>query len=153
MSTPELTDIARRDTADGIAQQVVGAVIEADGKILLLQRPVDDFRGGTWELPSGKTEPDDADLLAALRREVLEETGLGIAEITNYLGAFDYLSGSGKTTRQHTWAVTATASNQVRLSEHDDFAWVAATDQHAVSDEVQTLIDAHFAAVGNDRPR
>ncbi len=62
--------------------QVVGAVIEEVGTILLLKRPADDFRGGTWELPSGNLKPADADLLAALHREVTEETGLPIAEIT-----------------------------------------------------------------------
>ncbi|GAA1227404.1 hypothetical protein GCM10009676_07020 [Prauserella halophila] len=147
MSTPELTDIARQDITDGIAQQVVGAVIEAAGTILLLKRPADDFRGGTWELPSGKVEATDTDLFAALHREVTEETGLTISEVTGYLGAFDYTSGSGKHTRQHTWAVVVTNPDEVRLSEHDDSAWVATTRDHPVSDEVQRLIDAHLATV------
>lgn len=145
MNTPELAELDQQDTLDGIAQQVVGAVIEHDNRILLLQRPTDDFRGGTWELPSGKVEVTDTDLVAALHREVTEETGLTIAEITGYLGAFDYTSGSGRHTRQHTWAVTVPDHDEVQLSEHDDFAWVATTNQHPVSAEVRQLIDAHFA--------
>lgn len=35
-----------------------------------------------------------------------EETGVTVAAITAYLGAFDYTSGSGKPSRQHTWPVT-----------------------------------------------
>ncbi len=75
MSLPDVNDLTRQDTADGIQQQVVGAAIIHNGQILLLQRPLNDFRGGTWELPSGKTEPGE-DLTTALHREVLEETGL-----------------------------------------------------------------------------
>lgn len=150
MNMPELTDLNNQDTLDGIEQQVVGAVIDYQGTILLLKRPVDDFRGGTWELPSGKVEPRDADLYAALRREVGEETGLTIADITGYLGAFDYTSGSGKRTRQHTWSVTqqsALPRVDVVLTEHDEQAWVTDTSDHPASDEVQRLIDTHFAAV------
>ncbi|WP_245552427.1 hypothetical protein [Nocardia aobensis] len=33
-------------STDGIQQLVVGAVIHHDGKVLLLQRPEDDFMGG-----------------------------------------------------------------------------------------------------------
>lgn len=81
MSLPDIADLSRQDGIDGIQQQVVGAVIDVDDRILLLQRPTDDFRGGTWELPSGKVEPGE-DLLAALHREVTEETNLTIADIT-----------------------------------------------------------------------
>lgn len=133
MNTPELTAIAHQDTADGIAQQVVGAVIHHGGRILLLKRPIDDFRGGTCELPSGKVEPTDADPITALHREVTEETGLAIAEITAHLGSFDYTSGSGKHTRQRTWTVTVTNSGEARVSEHDEATWVSDSDQRPVS--------------------
>ncbi|PKW18721.1 NUDIX domain-containing protein [Saccharopolyspora spinosa] len=142
MSLPDVNDLTRQDTADGIQQQVVGAVIDHNGQILLLQRPRNGFRGGAWELPSGKTEPGE-DLTTALHREVLEETGLTIKTITGYLGAFDYISGSGKRTRQHTWSVTVTHDNEVRLSEHDAHTWAIPTDPLPVSDEVATMITQH----------
>ncbi len=143
MNLPDPAELTRQDTADGIQQQVVGAVIDNGQQVLLLQRPADDFRGGTWELPSGKTEPGE-DLITALHREVTEETGLPIDTITGYLGAFDYTSGSGKHTRQHTWSVTPVTTNGVRLTEHDTSAWVDADDDHPVSAEVQHLINQHF---------
>lgn len=138
-----LTELTRRDIADGIEQQVVGAVIDHGGQVLLLQRPVDDFRGGTWELPSGKVEPGE-DLIEALHREVAEETGLAIVAITAYLGAFDYTSGGGKPSRQHTWSVTVTSASQVRLTEHDAYTWVSSTGTHPVSAEVKALLAEHF---------
>lgn len=148
MNTPELAELVHQDTTDGIAQQVVGAVIAHNNRILLLQRPTGDFRGGTWELPSGKVDPGDGDLFTALHRGVHEETGLTITEITNYLGAFDYTSGSGKRTRQHTWTA-ATAPAEVRLTEHDNFAWTPHVENYPVSVEVQKLIDAHYAVASN----
>lgn len=143
MISSELDQITQQDNVDGVQQQVVGAVIEYDGRILLLRRPVDDFRGGTWELPSGKVEPDEG-LEAALRREVTEETGLTINGITRYLGAFDYTSGSGRHARQHTWSVTIEHTDEIRLAEHDGHAWVSSAQDHPVSDEVHALLNKHW---------
>jgi 8-oxo-dGTP diphosphatase len=134
---PTTDELTVQDTADGIQQQVVGAVIQDGERVLLLRRPVDDFRGGTWELPSGKVDPGEG-LDEALRREVAEETGLAVANVLAYLGAFEYTSGSGNRTRQHTWAV-AVETGDVRLTEHDEYAW-AFPGEKPVSDEVQKLI-------------
>jgi predicted NUDIX family NTP pyrophosphohydrolase len=79
---------------DGVQQLVVGALVAHDNTVLLLQRPIDDFMGGIFELPSGKVEHGQA-LDVALRRDVEEETGLMVTAINEYLGSFDYSSGSG----------------------------------------------------------
>ena len=131
--------LTAQDFRDGIEQQVVGAVIKDSGAFLVLQRPADDFRGGTWELPSGKVESEE-NLLDALCREVLEETGLTIERISGYLGSFDYLSGSGKRTRQHTWLVTVSTPNDVKLTEHDAYGWASAAGEYPVSNEVRVLL-------------
>jgi 8-oxo-dGTP diphosphatase len=134
---PTTDELTAQDTADGIQQQVVGAVIQDGERVLLLRRPMDDFRGGTWELPSGKVDPGEG-LDGALRREVAEETGLAVANVLAYLGAFEYTSGSGKRTRQHTWAVSV-KNGEVQLTEHDEYAW-AFPGEKPVSDEVQKLL-------------
>ncbi|WP_282771085.1 NUDIX hydrolase, partial [Saccharomonospora viridis] len=97
-------ELAAHATGDGVQQLVVGAVVQADGKVLLLKRPADDFMGGIYELPSGKVEGGEK-LDAALVREVAEETGLTVTDIVAYLGSFDYTSGSGKKSRQFNFAV------------------------------------------------
>ncbi len=108
---------------DGVIKVVVGAIIAKDGKILLLQRPKDDFIGGIFELPSGNLESGEA-ISEGLKREVLEETGLEIVSIDDYLGCFDYLSGSGKKVRQFNFFVTTKTTGPVKLTEHDTFVWV-----------------------------
>ncbi|WP_335990037.1 NUDIX hydrolase [Glycomyces sp. MUSA5-2] len=133
---------------EGIAQVVVGAVItDSDGRVLLLQRLGGDFMGGLWELPSGTREPGEA-LQAALAREVAEETGLALASIDAYLGAFDYTSGSGKSTRQFTFAITTAQTAPVRLTEHDEYQWRSPGEDPPVSDAVKALL----GSIAGDSP-
>ncbi|SDL66099.1 8-oxo-dGTP diphosphatase [Glycomyces sambucus] len=125
---------------DGIIQLVVGAVItDEEDRVLLLKRPADDFMGGLWELPSGKVDPGER-LDTALAREVKEETGLDLTEITTYLGHFDYTSGSGKPTRQFNFAITTTAVEPIKLTEHDKHQWLTISDNLPVSDAVKLIL-------------
>lgn len=133
------TDLAATAAADGIQQLVVGAAITRNRRILLLQRPADDFMGGIWELPSGKTEPGET-LPAALAREVTEETGLHITAITSYLGHFDYTSGSGKLSRQFTFTVDIAAPEPITLTEHDACNWADPATGLPVTDAVKTVL-------------
>lgn len=124
---------------DGIQQLVVGAVVHDGGKVLLLQRPKDDFMGGIFELPSGKVE-DGETLDSALTREVTEETGLRVKNIGEYLGSFDYEGGSGKKSRQFNFAVAVSASEPVTLTEHDAYTWTGITDELPVTDAVKAVL-------------
>ena len=65
----------------------------------MLKRTKNDFTGGLIALPSGMVEKDET-ILSALYREIKEETGLQILSIEKILGTFDYISQSGKKTRQ-----------------------------------------------------
>ncbi|GAA2512164.1 hypothetical protein GCM10010406_55290 [Streptomyces thermolineatus] len=136
-----LDSLVRSAAADGITKHVVGAVIADDaGRVLLLHRAAGDYLGGLWELPSGGVEPGES-LTEALRREVEEETGLTAISVGDYLGHFDYLSGSGRKTRQFNFAVTV-AGSAVRLAEHDAHEWADAAGQGKVSDAVRAVLGA-----------
>lgn len=55
---------------------VMAAVMhDADGRVLLAQRPAGKHLAGMWEFPGGKLEPDETPL-AALARELHEELGI-----------------------------------------------------------------------------
>ena len=108
---------------EGISRLVVGAVVAHQGKVLLLCRRQDDFMGGIYELPSGVVEEGET-LGEALAREVEEETGLELIRSGAYVGSFDYLSGSGRATRQFNFLVEVAPNTQVRLTEHDTYVWV-----------------------------
>ena len=54
---------------------VAGVLRDAQGNILLAQRPVDKHLGGLWEFPGGKCEENES-AVDALSRELHEELGL-----------------------------------------------------------------------------
>lgn len=58
---------------------VAAALIDADGRVLVQQRPPDKPMAGLWEFPGGKVDPGESPE-AALRRELHEELGLTIDE-------------------------------------------------------------------------
>lgn len=108
---------------DGIQKRVVGGVILDDyGRYLILSRKSDDFMGGIDEIPSGGVEHGES-LIDALKREIKEETNLDVEKASSYLGSFDYLSGSGKKSRQFNFLVEVKNVNNVILTEHSEHKW------------------------------
>jgi 8-oxo-dGTP diphosphatase len=55
------------------------ALIDADGRVLISQRPEGKQLGGLWEFPGGKVEPGERPE-AALIRELQEELGIDVTE-------------------------------------------------------------------------
>ncbi|MBE9374541.1 NUDIX domain-containing protein [Saccharopolyspora sp. HNM0983] len=139
----DAAELDRQDLADGVDQQVVAAVVDVCGRVLLLRRPPDDARGGEWEFPGGKVDPGE-DLMTALRREVLEETGQTISAVGGYLGSFDYMTAAGRHNRQHTWSVTVVADAPVVLTEHDAHSWVADSTARPLGPELQVQLEQHY---------
>lgn len=56
---------------------VAVALIDADGRVLLAERPEGKHLAGTWEFPGGKVAPDEAPE-AALIRELAEELDITV---------------------------------------------------------------------------
>ena len=55
------------------------ALIDADGRVLLADRPDGKHLAGFWEFPGGKVQPDETPE-AALIRELAEELGIDVEE-------------------------------------------------------------------------
>jgi len=60
------------------AIEVVAAVIERDGKLLITRRPEGSHLSGLWEFPGGKPQPGET-FEQALRREIDEELGAEVS--------------------------------------------------------------------------
>ncbi len=115
---------------DDIAELVVGAVVHTGGQVLILRRSADDaFMAGIEELPSGGVEPGE-DLLTALERELAEEIGgTGPLHIDpGFVTHFDYVSGSGRKSRQYTFGVAHNDGPIVLSTEHTGYRWLHPTD-------------------------
>ena len=132
---------ARRD---GLQKLVVGAVIYKNNKFLLLERVPSDSMGGFVGIPSGTVEARE-DLLAALTREVQEETGLIVTSVLKYLGSFNWTSSSGKKTRHFNFLVEV-EEGEIKLSptEHQAYYLVSLSDTAFttlnISDETKEVL-------------
>ncbi|MDR7035652.1 8-oxo-dGTP diphosphatase [Methylobacterium sp. BE186] len=58
---------------------VAVALVDADGRVLLAQRPPGKQLAGLWEFPGGKVEPGERPE-ATLIRELAEELGIAVEE-------------------------------------------------------------------------
>jgi len=97
----------------------VGAVCVRDGRLLIVRRG----RGvavGRWSLPGGRVEPGET-LEAAVRRELLEETGLDVT-VGALCGIAERISERAHYVILDFWA---TASGSATAGDDaDDVAWV-----------------------------
>lgn len=98
---------------------VVAAIIERQGKILLAQRPASGDQPGLWEFPGGKVEAGESQPLA-LRRELLEELGID-ATVGRYVASHQR-EVSGRNIHLHAWHVPAFSGTLTALC-HSALRW------------------------------
>lgn len=87
----------------GTVSVVAGALFDADGRVLIAQRPAGKALAGRWEFPGGKLEPGE-DPRAGLERELREELGIDVRSAHRLLRyRHDY---PGRTVDLDFWDVT-----------------------------------------------
>jgi len=132
---------------DGIVKNVVGGIVMDNKKnVLILTRKADDFMGGIDELPSGGVKEGES-LYDALVREVKEETNLDVENVSFYVNSFDYLSSSGKKTRQYNFVVKVKTEDDIKLTEHDNYKWESianARNNPKITDEIKYTLEEYF---------
>jgi 8-oxo-dGTP diphosphatase len=103
-------------------QQVVGAAILRDGRVLAARRTRPATAAGRWEFPGGKVESGESPE-QALVREVAEELGATIA-VTGWL------AGEAPIGLAHvlTVAVTTLVDGDPDPTEHDEIRWLSAAE-------------------------
>lgn len=106
---------------------VVAAIIEKEGKILLAQRPAHTDQAGLWEFAGGKVEAGETQP-QALIRELREE--LGIDAVPECYVASHQRNVSGRIIHLHAWYVPEYHGELVAL-EHAALAWC--TPQEALN--------------------
>lgn len=99
---------------------VVDALLMKDGQILLIKRADSLLEGGKWALPGGFLDRDET-TIDATKREVMEESGYEVTDITLFRiidnpdrphedrqnVAFIYICQAGEKNGKHDWEVSA----------------------------------------------
>lgn len=116
--TPETGD------ALPLIQVAAGCLVDAQGRVLIAQRPEGKIAAGQWEFPGGKIEPGES-ARAALARELHEELGVEVIEARPLIAVTH--AYSDRRVRLDTWKVTAWRG-QPQSREQQAFAWVAPQD-------------------------
>lgn len=113
----------------GHSVSVAGVIVDDRGRVLLTRRA----DNGQWQAPGGVLEPDEG-IIEALRREVLEETGLSVEPVA--------LTGVYKNMVRGIVALVfrckATGGSLTTNDEVTEFRWVT-------PDEVSDMVTEAFA--------
>ena len=97
----------------------VGILMQSNGDVLLAQRPPGKPYAGYWEFPGGKVESGE-EILAALKREFMEELGIELLQAQAWCGV-EYIYPHAHV-RLHFYLCHAWHGEPQSL-EGQDFAW------------------------------
>ena len=86
---------ARLGNVSSPTQLIVSALVRRDGQMLLVEEMEPGDPGATWMLPGGRVEPSET-LVEALRRELAEETGMGLLGSPVIAFAVDITASEGQ---------------------------------------------------------
>ncbi len=104
--------------------EVVAAVIEREGRVLICQRPAHKARGLLWEFAGGKVEPGETKA-QALARECREELGITVEPGEVFL---EVTHAYPDLTVHLTVLRAGLAEGEPQLLEHADLRWVTAAE-------------------------
>ncbi|CFQ32923.1 MULTISPECIES: pyrimidine (deoxy)nucleoside triphosphate diphosphatase [Yersinia] len=99
---------------------VVAAIIERNGKVLLAQRNSSSDQAGLWEFPGGKVEAGE-NQPQALIRELAEELNIA-ATVTRYIATNQWDSGKN-IIRLHAWHIENFSGEPI-LHCHSALVWL-----------------------------
>lgn len=138
------SELLQNAAAENIKRFAVGAaVFNESGELLVVKRNPDDALPNLYEVPGGGVEPGES-LEAAVARELVEETGLVMDRIINYVGSFDYnLEVEGKQViGQFSFVVNVPDIGDIILTEHQKYKWIKNTEGLVCTKEMKALIDS-----------
>lgn len=138
----KLDELVTRSRADGITDLAAAALIEHEGRFLLVEgamRDLDEPSG--WELPSGRVLPGET-VTDGLHRILSQQFGYSNAQVTHFLG-FNDDNDTG--TRVIAFAVTSPQPDSICWTRRTGHRWI---DNITISDtvpDIDHLLRAYYA--------
>ncbi|MFJ4655976.1 NUDIX hydrolase [Nocardia sp. NPDC088792] len=136
-------ELRQQAEAEGIAHFVVGVAVFRAGKLLVVRRVEGTYRG-MWELPGGGVESGES-FADCVGRELFEETGLRVLDITDVLGGFDYATRTKSRVRKYSFVAEAEPGDVLLdPAEHDQYQWIDADslDNLPMADDMRAAVFA-----------
>lgn len=107
-------------------------------RLLLLHRASADAYGDLWDFPGGSVEESDSTMVDAVKREVMEETGLQVAEIVECVGMRTWIdTRPGRNTKWAKFSFTVRVvkesdgkNPEIKLAEAEHQAFMWATEEN-----------------------
>lgn len=103
--------------------RVVNAIIQEKEKVLLIKR-AGGLQAGKWAFPGGVVEGRESDE-NALKREILEETGLEIKKIVRKVSDYNYKREDNSKTEGTSYLVLVKKTRLVKNTEVLEFKWAS----------------------------
>src|SRR5438067_3560859 len=126
-------------------------IFDARERLLLVRRAPDRaLYGGSWDVIGGHVEPGETPL-AALHREVFEETGWQVSGVVAELPPWEWVGDDGKSRLEHDYVVTVAGDLSAPLlaaTEHTAYRWLAESELGLLDDDpslIRQLAAAAFA--------
>lgn len=112
-----------------VAGYIVHHNAPQEPKYLLLRRSQKSYLPGIWQMVTGKLNPDET-TANAVKREILEETGLECTNIYNVDVTMFYDQSKNRIAFSANFCAFIDSANPVTLSEmeHDSYKWCTLTE-------------------------
>ncbi|MEV0446201.1 NUDIX domain-containing protein [Streptomyces spectabilis] len=133
----QLDELVTRTHSEGIDELAAAALIEHEGRFLLIENPSRDFdlTPSTWELPTGTVRAGET-LTGGMERVLAEYFGFSNTEVTRYLGHNDHARDDGRIARVFVFAVTVEHPDSICRTAHIGHHSI---DNIAISDTVDGI--------------
>ncbi|MFE2916809.1 NUDIX hydrolase [Kitasatospora indigofera] len=140
-----LDDLVAHTHAEGISHLAAAALIEHDGRFLLVETAAPDFDTPCgWDLPTGRIRAGET-LLTGLERVLLDHYGLDAAAVPpRYLGHNDHREAD-LDTRIFVFAVTCTNPDSICHTAHVGHRWIDNLSIASTVNNVDHLLRAYYA--------
>jgi 8-oxo-dGTP pyrophosphatase MutT (NUDIX family) len=123
----------------GRKRLVVSAVICAENKVLVVRRSKTDTYPGLWEFPGGGVDEVGESVVAALKREVEEETGIELSDFPTE----EVMVHPTRTALRIVLRFDLEKIPEIKLShEHDEYRFVDVSDAKTTFVDKNTIFEA-----------